>query len=131
MTKISAVLIPDPPRRVVFMAKSVVNVKGAVRKDGTVVKPHTRVHSPPNFHVTREEGGDQYIDSTHEHFKSARDRMMDIHKEDPHSSPMVNNMPHGIMAFPHVDTGKPVMTPAYKRASASAHPDHKAHWASE
>lgn len=115
------------------MTKSIVNVKSGVR-GGKAVKPYTRVHKdgaaprPPSFHVTRSEGGDEYIDSTHDNFKSAKRRMMDVHAEDDMASPMVTSMPHGIMAFPHVDTGKPTVTPAYKRACASCHPDHKDLW---
>jgi hypothetical protein len=116
------------------MAKSMVNVKASVRKNGAAVKPHVRTHKdgtgkPPSFHVTREEDGDQYIDSSHTHFGAAKKRMMDVHKEDEHASPMVTSMPHGIMAFPHVETGKATTTPAYKRAAAAAHPDHQDHWA--
>lgn len=111
------------------MAKSMVNVKASVRKDGTAVKPHQRSHQPPSFHVSRQEDGDEYIDSTHTHFGAAKKRMMDVHKEDEHASPMVHSHPHGIMAFPHVDTGKATTTPAYKKAAAAAHPDHSEHWA--
>lgn len=116
------------------MAKSMVNVKASVRKDGAAVKPHTRTHKdapgkPPVFHVGRQEDGEEYIDSTHSHFHAAKKRMMDVHKEDPHGSPVVHNHQHGIMAFPHVDTGKPTTTPAYNRAAAAAHPDHAENWA--
>ena len=109
------------------LAKSTINVKATTRRDGAQVKAHTR--TVPNFHVSREEDGDSYIDSHHTHFSAAKKRMMDIHKEDPGSSPMVHSMPHGIMAFPHVDTGKPTVTPAYRRAAKAAPDEHREHWA--
>jgi hypothetical protein len=97
---------------------------GNVSNDGEAPKP-------PSFHVTREDEGEQFIDSTHDKFSSAKQRMMDVHHEDPHASPLVHSMPHGILAFPHVDTGKATLTPAYKRAADAAHLDHKEHWADQ
>jgi hypothetical protein len=97
--------------------------------DAATVLHYRKSKQPPAFHVTREEGGDQYIDSTHTHFAAAKDRMMHVHKEDEDAAPLVHSMPHGILAFPHTETGKATVTPAYKRAAAAAPPAHKEHWA--
>lgn len=109
------------------MAKALEQVKAHTRA-GKPVTAHTRV--TPSFHVSRysPEDADEYIDSHHSHFGAAKKRMMDIHKENADHSPMVHHHKHGILAFPHADTGKPTTTPAYKRGRESAPAEHKDNW---